>query len=194
MKKEDVAGLVIYLIIIALAVVFGLTVLQTHNVDSSFQGFGYVIFVALSVIVGVVFNAILFEVAHLVGAKVGKYNVVSTNILGFCFYKEQEKTKFHFASFDGLTGETKIVPKKGFEDKANPMPYLLFGSLFFIVEAVIVMVLFTMFKNSEVRALTDVAYSALTIGAIGLVILFYNILPFRIDSMTKPIAPMVNAE
>ncbi len=185
MKKEDVIGLIIYLIIIALAVVFGLTVLQAHNPDSSFQGFGYVAFVAISVIGGVILNAIMFELAHMLGAKVGKYLILSVNILGFSFVRDQEnKFKFRFASFDGLTGETKIVPKKGFEDKANPTPYLLFGSLFFVVEAIIVMVLFTLFKDSKTAALTDVAYGALTVGAIGLVVLFYNIVPLKIDSMT----------
>ena len=184
MKKEDVIGLIIYLIIIALAIVFGITVLQAHNPDSSFQGFSYVGFVAICVILGVVLNAIMYELAHILGAKVGKYLILSVNVLGFTFYREQDKFKFRFSSFDGLTGETKIVPKKGFEDKANPTPYLLFGSLFFVLEAVIVMVLFTLFKDSKTAALTDVAYGALTVGAIGLVILFYNIVPLRIDSMT----------
>ena len=185
MKKEDVIGLIIYLIIIALAIVFGLTVLQTHNPDSAFSGFGYVAFVAVCVIAGVILNSIMFELAHVLGAKIGKYLILSVNVLGFCFYRDHnDKFKFRFASFDGLTGETKIVPKKDFEDKANPTPYLLFGSLFFVVEAVIVMVLFTLFKDSNKAILTDVAYGALTIGAIGLVILFYNIVPLRIDSMT----------
>ena len=183
MKKEDVMGLIIYLIIIALAMVFGFTVLQGHQADSGFPGYGYMGFVAIAVIAGVIFNAILFELAHIAGAKVGKYTIISVNILFFCFYRENEKFKFRFASYDGLTGETKIVPKKGFEDKANPTPYLTFGSLFFIVEAIIVMVLFTLFKDKG-GALGDLAYALLTIGALGLVILFYNIVPFRIDSMT----------
>ena len=185
MKKEDVIGLIIYLIIIALAIVFGLTVLQTHNPDSAFSGFGYVAFVAVCVIAGVILNSIMFELAHVLGAKIGKYLILSVNVLGFCFYRDHnDKFKFRFTSFDGLTGETKIVPKKDFEDKANPTPYLLFGSLFFVVEAVIVMILFTLFKDANKAILTDVAYGALTIGAIGLVILFYNIVPLRIDSMT----------
>ena len=184
MKKEDVIGLIIYLIIIALAIVFGITVLQAHNPDSSFQGFGYVAFVAICVVSGVILNAVMYELAHVLGAKVGKYLILSVNILGFTFYREQDKFKFRFSSFDGLTGETKIVPKKDFEEKANPTPYLLFGSLFFVMEAVIVMVLFTLFKDSKEAVLTDVAYGALTVGAIGLVILFYNIVPLRIDSMT----------
>ena len=188
MKKEDILGLIIYLVIIALAVVFGITVLQTHNAESAlngvWNGFAYILYVGGAVIFGAIFNATLYELGHVLGAKVGKYDILSVTILGLCFYKDEGKRRVRFASFDGLTGETKIVPKKDMTDKANPYPYLLFGSLFFIIEAIAVMVVFTIFKNSSDKVLKDVAYFVLTIGAIGLVILFYNILPFRIDSMT----------
>ena len=184
MKKEDISGLIVYLVIIAFAIVFGLTVLQAHQTESTFNGFVYVIYIVVSVLVGALLNAILFEIAHVIGAKIGKYEILSVNILGLCFYKEENKRKVRFASFDGLTGETKIVPKEGMVDKANPYPYLLFGSIFFAVEAIIVMVVFSLFRQSEEMILRDLAYFLLTIGAIGLVILVYNILPFRIDSMT----------
>ena len=185
MKKEDVIGLIIYLIIIALAIVFGITVLQAHNPDSSFQGFGYVAFVAICVVSGVIINAVMYELAHMLGAKVGKYLILSVNILGFTFYREQDKFKFRFSSFDGLTGETKIVPKKGFEDKANPYPFLFFGSLFFAVEAIAIMVSFSLLRNSAHPTWKDdLAFGLLTGGAIGLIILIYNILPIHVDSMT----------
>ena len=184
MKKEDITGLIVYLIIIAVAIIFGLTVLQTHNAESTFTGFFYILYIIGAVLIGTIFNAILFEVAHVVGAKIGKYQIVSVNILGLCFYKEENKRKVRFSSFDGLTGETKIVPKEGMVDKANPYPYLFFGSIFFVVELVAVMVVFSLFRQAEELALRDVAYAVLTIGAIGLVILIYNILPMRIDSMT----------
>jgi len=184
-KKEDISGLIVYLIIIILAIVFGLTVLQQHVDDSSISaGFPYILYIVGSVVVGTLFNAVLFELGHYVGAKIGKYDVVSVNILGLCFYKEDGKRKARFIPYDGLTGETKIVPKEGFVEKANPYPYLLFGSIFFILEAIAVMVIFTIFRNHEVAELRDVAYAVLIVGAIGFVVLFYNILPFRIDSLT----------
>ena len=184
MKKEDVTGLIVYLVIIALAVIFGFTVLQTHNSESSFTGFYYVLYIIVAVLIGVVFNGILFELAHVIGAKIGKYKVLSVNILGFCFYKDDNKTKFKFGSYDGLTGETKIVPKEGMVETANPYPFLFFGSLFFAVEAVVVMVIFSIFRTNESDLLKDIAYGALTIGAIGFVVLLYNILPMHIDSIT----------
>ena len=184
MKKEDITGLIVYLIIIALAIIFGLTVLQTHNSESSLQGFQYVLYIIGAVVVGAVFNGILFELAHVLGAKIGKYDIISVCVLGFCFYKDNGKTKFKFGSFDGLTGETKIVPKEGMVDKANPYPYLFFGSFFFVIEAIAVMIIFSVFRTAEDYGLRDIAYGVLTVGAIGLVILLYNILPIHIDSMT----------
>lgn len=184
MKKEDISGFIVYLVIIILAIVFGVTVLQQHVYESTLTGFYYILYIIGSVAIGTIFNGILFEVAHVVGAKIGKYDIISVNILGLCFYKEEGKTKVRFKSYDGLTGETKIIPKEGMVEKANPYPYLLFGSLFYAIEAAIVMVIFSIFRVSENLALRDVAYAVLIIGAIGLVILFYNILPFRIDSIT----------
>ena len=184
MKKEDITGLIVYIIIIALAIIFGLTVLQTHNSESSLQGFQYVLYIIGAVVVGAVFNGILFELAHVLGAKIGKYDIISVCVLGFCFYKDNGKTKFKFGSFDGLTGETKIVPKEGMVDKANPYPYLFFGSFFFVIEAIAVMIIFSVFRTAEDYGLRDIAYGVLTVGAIGLVILLYNILPIHIDSMT----------
>ena len=184
MKKEDISGLIVYLIIIAFAIVFGLTVLQAHNAESTLNGIWYVLYIIGAVLVGTLFNAVLFELAHVVGAKIGKYEIVSVNILGLCFFKEEGKRKVRFMSFDGLTGETKIVPKDGMVEKANPYPYLFFGSLFFVVEATAIMVVFSIFRHAEELVLRDVAYALLTVGAIGMVILLYNILPMRIDSMT----------
>ena len=184
MKKEDITGIIVYLIIIVLAVVFGLTVLQTHAPDSTLKGFPYVMYIIGAVLSGAVFNAILFEVAHIIGAKIGKYDILSVNILGICFYKADKKTKIKIASFDGLTGETKIVPKEGMSDKANPYAYLFFGSLFFAVEAIGIMVAFSLLRNSGNDGLVDLAFGLLTFGAIGFVILLYNILPLHVDAMT----------
>ena len=94
MKKEDITGLIVYLIIIAFAIVFGLTVLQAHNSESTLSGIFYVLYIIGAVVVGALFNAILFELAHIVGAKIGKYEILSVNILGLCFYKDSGKRKY----------------------------------------------------------------------------------------------------
>ena len=82
MKKEDISGIIVYLIVIALAVVFGIAVLQANARDMTLEGFPYVMFIIGSVVGGLLFNSILFELAHVAGAKVGKYDILSVNILG----------------------------------------------------------------------------------------------------------------
>ena len=184
MRKEDVSGIVVYLLILAIAVVFGITVLREHASNSNMDTFVYVIYILGAIVVGVLFNSILFEVAHILGAKAGRYDIVSVNILGLLWYKEEGKTKFRFGSFDGLSGETKILPKKDAQKEPNPSPYLLFGSLFYLVELIIIIVLFTLFNVKSNLPLLNTGYFLLVVAVIGGMILIYNILPFKLDAMT----------
>ena len=194
MKKEDIAGLFVYLILLGLAIIFGLTVLNGHAKDSFISNagnFAYMGFMLGAILIGLGFNATLFELAHALGAKVGGYEVSSVNILGLTFYKNEEgKTKIKFSGFDGLTGETKIYPKENLKDKkgnakeSSPYAYLWFGSLFILLEVVVVMVCFSVMTRDPGSLLADWAYFILTGGAIGVLILLYNILPFKLDTPT----------
>ena len=110
MKKEDITGTIVYLLILGFGAVFIFTVLRDHS-GASGLGDLYWLFNLGALVAGVVFNGILFELAHLLGALVGGYSIISLNVLGFCFSKDAGKWKFGFHGFNGLTGETKIVPK-----------------------------------------------------------------------------------
>ena len=184
MKKEDISGIVVYLLILVIAVVFGITVLREHSANSGMDTIVYILFIFGAIVVGVVFNAVLFELAHILGAKAGRYQILSVDILGLLWFKEEGKTKFKFSGYDGLTGETKIYPKKDVSKEPNPSPYLLFGTLFYLVELTIIIALFTLFNNKEHLTLMNVGYFILVVAVIGGMILIYNILPFRLDSMT----------
>ena len=184
MKKEDVSGIIVYLLILAIAVVFGITVLREHASNSNMDTFIYIIFILGAILTGVLFNSIMFELAHILGAKAGRYEILSVNILGLLWFKEDGKTKFKFSGFDGLTGETKILPKKDAKKEPNPSPYLLFGTLFYLVELIIVIVLFTLFNTKINDVLTNTGYFLLVVAVIGGMILIYNILPFKLDAMT----------
>lgn len=186
MKKQDVSGIIVYLLIVGLALVFCFTVLREHSSDSGLEGFAYWGYIVGAVVSGIVFNAILFELAHILGAKVGRYEILSVSVLGLTFIKGEEKTRVKFSNYDGLTGETKIYPKQDAEKMPNPRPYLLFGSLFFAFEAAIIVVVFTIFSDAKVNGefLSNMAYFLLTMLVVGGAILLYNILPFRLDSVT----------
>lgn len=193
MKKEDIAGLIVYILILVFSIVFGLTVLQTHAGESyigNTGGINYVLFVIGAIAAGLVFNATVYELAHVIGAKAGGYDVESVTILGICFYKENGKRKVKFSSFDGLSGETKIFPRDDLKDKkgnsreSSPYGYLWFGTLFIVIEIVGIMVAFTFLTQEKTSILADWGYFLLTMGAIGLMILIYNILPFKLDTPT----------
>ena len=182
MKKEDISGMIVYLLILGFSFVFIFTVLKDYA-SSSGLGSAYIPFILGAGIAGIVFNAILFECAHILGAIAGGYTIISINILGLCLKKDAGKWKLCISGFDGFTGETKIVPKDGRKKQSNPYPYLLFGSLFFVLEVVAVMVVFSMYRT-QLGGLGNLAYFILTMGAMGLIIFVYNILPFKLDSMT----------
>lgn len=185
MKKQDVAGLIVYVIILALAAVFGLVVIREYSPKSGLSTGLFILFVSGAIVSGVLFNAILFELAHIIGAKIGGYNITSLSILGFTFEKVDGKTKFRFASYDGLTGETKIVPNLKRKKPANPIPYLIFGTLFYAIEVVIVVVSYSILTRDDLpTSYNNLGYFLLIIMAVGGMILFYNIIPLRLDSLT----------
>lgn len=183
MKKEDITGMIVYVLILAVAVIFGLTVLQEYSKNANMDNGEFIGFILGAICAGVVFNAILFELGHIAGAKIGRYDILSVNILGFMFYKIDGKTKFKFSSYDGLTGETKINPKQNAKKEPNPTPYLLFGTLFYIIELFAVLILFSYFNSTQNQTLETVAYFLLVVVTLGGLVLVYNIMPLKLDSM-----------
>ena len=184
MKKEDIAGIIVYTLMLAIAVVFGFTILQSHQVDSGLSGMSYFLYIFGGIVAGLIFNALLFELGHVIGAKVGGYDILSVCVLGFTFYKFESKTKFRFKNFDGLTGETKIVPKKDAKKECNPTAYLWFGTVFYLIELTAVIVVFALFGTSENVLVANIAYFILIMGVLGILILFYNIIPLKLDTVT----------
>ena len=180
MKKEDITGLLMYLIILAVALVFGLTVLQPHFANSTFKsGFLYALFIAGAIAIGVISAALLFETGHVLGAIAGKYRILSVCLLRLMFLKEDGKLKFKLGQFDGLTGETKVLPKS---EKSNPRPFLLLGTLFNSLWLVGCIVVFYFNKDLS-KANGDMAYFFLSIGVVVGICVVYNIVPFKLDSI-----------
>lgn len=185
MKKENVFGLLMYLLVFAFAVVYGLTVLQTHFQHSSMtEVWQYAIYIILCIVGGVLSCAVLFELGHLVGAKVGGYKVVKFTVLYFSIILENGKRRFAFRRFDGLTGETLIVPNYEKKENPNPYPYVLYGPIFNIAWIVGMLIIFFYFYKGS-RFDSDIAYAALTVGLISAIMVIYDIVPIKTDTTTN---------
>ena len=138
MKKNDVMGYIVYALMLGGAVGVGFGVIrpilnETPRSELPMEG---ILLILLSVLVGAVLSAVVLELGHLLGAKIGGYKITSWNCLGLCWKRgKDDKFKFTFSGFDGLTGETKVVPKD--VEKSNPRPMIFMPLVLFLIEVVL---------------------------------------------------------
>ena len=190
MKKESIIGFVVWMLLFVAAAIVGFIFLREYNTHSGLQQGEFILFFAGAIVGGLLFNAILFELAHIVGAVLGGYKILSVTILGLCFYSKEGKFRIGFSKYDGLSGETKILPKQRKKNKKNnPVLYSVMGTIFFGIEFLAVLFVFVMFQDAwslepARKDLSNIAWFFMVFMVIGLIILVYNILPFRLDSMT----------
>lgn len=180
MKKEDVASLIIYLIMIGVAIIIGLSVIQDMITQfGPAKPFGLVL---LSLFIGLILNVVLLEVLHAIGAKIGGYKVVSVNILGICFERKNKKLSCKIKDFDGLTGETKIAPNK---EKLNLKPFIWLPIFGYAAEVASCVVIYSQIVNADAtKAPGWMAISAIIFIVISTMIALYNLVPIKLDSMT----------
>lgn len=177
MKKEDFLTLIVYGLMFVIALFIGLEIVSTALTELGyFTDASRYSFASIVIIVGIIFNVILFEVGHIIGAKFGGYKVLSVNMLGFCFYRTKTKLRFGFKSFQGLTGETKIIAKK---EKANPRLYFLAPTMLVVLEFAIALLVYVFTPKDII-----IHHAGLIISGIGVLLLVYNIMPFKLDTIT----------
>jgi len=185
MKKQDFASLIVYVLMLGIALLIGFLVIQPLFRDNSiFPGAGGLayLYTFLIIVGALLFNIIMLEVFHILGGKLGKYNIVAVNILGFCWFKDEKKWKFGFRSFDGLTGETTLAPKS---EKSNPKPFVWLPLLGYLLELVVGLVLYTLGSQKGVgHNLNVLAVVAIVFVAVSSMIALYNFVPIQLDSMT----------
>ena len=179
MRKEEVRGLIIYSILIVAALIVGFTAIQpaiTSYGPNKMSPFGFIIVV---LIIAYLFNAIMLEVLHVIGSLFGGYIVTSFNVFGLCIYKTVDKWKFGFRDFNGISGETKTAPKK---EKTNANLQTWFPIFGYAVELAGCIVLASSITKGADNAWLRPA--SLLFILISSMIAFYNLVPFKLDSMT----------
>ncbi len=184
MKKEDIISLVIYLIMIAVAIIVGLTVVQDAFGTNYNLNMSPYLFAILVIVVGLLVNIIMLEVGHVIGAKLGHYRIMSFNFLGFCWMRKEGKWKFGFKDFDGLTGETKVAPKS---EKSKLTPYIWIPVALYAIELATCIVIYSLGTAKDVDPRSPLKW--MTIASILLIVIssmiaLYNLAPFKLDSMT----------
>ena len=189
MKKEDVISTLVYLVMLVIVVIVGYFIISANS-EAILSGLGnnssaIYGFVIISLIIGVLINVIFVEVGHALGAKIGGYNILSFNVFGLCFYKvlvnDKLKTKFGFKSFDGLAGETKILPSSK-KEKHNPVAYIIFPFVLILLEFLALYLSF-MFISDDSN-LAFIKYAIVLIATVGGLFILYDYIPFKLDAAT----------
>ena len=184
MKKNDFAIFLVYLSMFAVAILIGLfaikPVMDAHGGDMPISSIALVI---VSLIVGIIFNALMLELGHLAGAKAGKYRVRSWTVFGIKFFKEDGKRKVKFSSYDGLTGQTKVEPLD--VQRSSLSAYISLPLIFFFVEVIALMVIVNVVRGQEASnpRIAWLHVAALTVLATGALVFIYDLFPARIDAI-----------
>lgn len=181
MKKSDISSLVVYAIM--LVVLFCTFFFGVKDVlAKSFEGFASVGVALLTIVLSFVVGSILLEIGHVLGAKAGKYKIISINFFFFTFYKVGNKTKFKMSGPDGLFSETKVAPKyneKG-EVISKPKAMLRLGNLFLAILIIAAAIMYVNFQGKDGAISSLSLLTAVSVGCL----LFYNFLPIEMDNKT----------
>lgn len=182
MKKNDFATIIAYALMIGLAVMMGLLVIKPvleqygATINASINS---ILLIILSLVAGILINALMVEFLHLAGAKIGKYEILSFVILGIGVKKSKEKKKFGFHSFEGLTGETKVRP---LDTKNSSLGlFVFFPIMGFVIEVIALMIINSVASKGG-ASMAWLRVMALTILAVGGMIFIYDLFPARLDA------------
>lgn len=185
MKKNDFATFIVYVAMLAVALLVGLLVLKPimENYGSALP-INSVLVMILGLLAGILLNAFLLELGHNLGAKAGNYTVIKSVVLGIGFKRVDGKKKFGFHGFEGLTGETKVKPND--VAKSSLSAYIMFPILFLFVEFIASMVLIVYCQNTEGSnpSIAWLHVFMVTILTVGGMIYLYDLFPARIESIT----------
>ncbi len=198
MKKNDFAIFLVYLAMMGLALLVGLVWVRPILMDygnAINSRMPFVVLVLLSIVGAVILNAVILELGHLLGAKVGKYRVRSCIILGIGTKTKNGKKKFGLHAFDGLTGETKLAPKD--VETSSLTGVIGFPLLFLLVEVVAMVVLISVGQSLIIS--TDKSFAWMQIVGIivigvGGMIFLYDYFPATLDSVTDGCLMMITGK
>ena len=181
MRKEEILGLVMYTLMIAVAIIVGFTVIKPLMENYGPAKMSGLLFLLIVVVLAYLINVIGLELLHAFGAICGGYAITGINILGFCYTKTPKGWKFSFKDFEGMSGETQIKPKR---KELKPILITWFPMFGYAFELAICVLLISLFKGSTKSGVEWLVPASAAFILISSMIAFYNFVPLRLDSMT----------
>ena len=179
MKKESIISTVFLLVVLAVAVIMGLTVISDAFEKMYESDMSPVLFTLIVLVLGFAFNVVWMEVAHVLGAKVGKCKVVAVNCYYLCLKKSKDGWKFGIDDFDGLTGETRIVKT----EKSKLNAYVWMPIVFYAAELAACIVLYSMGQTApKDSALKWLGIAGLLWIILSSILFVYDFIPFKLDT------------
>ena len=185
MKRNDLATFIVYVGMVAIAVIVGIFVIKPiMDTYGSSMPINSILIMVFGILAGAILNSVFIELGHILGAKAGHYTVLKSVIFGVGFKLENGKKKFGFMSFEGFTGETKVAPQD--VKKSNLSAYIFFPILFLFVEFIVSMIIIVICRNmeAEVRSIAWLHVFMIAILTVGGMFYLYDLFPARIDSVT----------
>lgn len=168
------------MVVLAFAIIMGLTVISDAFGRLYESNMSPILFTIIVLFLGFVFNVVMMELAHVIGAKIGKCKVVSVNFYFLCFKKSAKGWKFCIDDFDGLTGETKIVKT----EKSKLNAYVWMPIVVYAFELALAILLYSMGNSATAdSALKWLAIAALLWIILSSILFVYDFIPFRLDTM-----------
>ena len=182
MKKSDIASFVVYAIMLValfLSFYFG----ARDALATQFEGFASIGVALVVIVVSLIVGSLVLELGHVLGAKAGKYKIVSFNFFGLTIIKGKEKTKVKFSGPEGLISDTKVAPIYDENGKAisKPKAMLWLGNLFLAALIIASAVIYVSYNKGDTKVIAAIGLLvAVTLGCL----LFYNFLPIELDNKT----------
>jgi hypothetical protein len=177
MKKELLATIVVYAIMIGLALYVGLEIINPAFSTLGIVGIDQFAYAIATIILAFLINVVILELGHVVGAIIGGNDIKSVNVLGLAIFPSKKGWRVVFEGFEGLTGETVITPK---HPKSKNIFFLLGGLFFYFVEVLVGFFVGYYFYTEDEWG----RYASIIIIAIGGMLMIYNYMPFQMDTVT----------
>jgi hypothetical protein len=177
MKKEDLFTLIVYAMMVAIAIFVGVNIIAPAFVILGITGVSQYVYATITIFFAFLINVVLLEVGHILGALAGGYRIQTVNVLGLAFIFSPQGLKIRIQVYEGLTGETIIVPKA---KKTRPKLFLWGGLLVYVIEMVLAFVVgYGLFDQSQWGR-----YASIVVIAVGGMLMIYNFMPFKLDTVT----------